>query len=239
MSGIWDLRARLYDVCESSELRRGPYKDQIFRGMRGRVLFVAVGTGADIRHFPRDRRIIGVDISREMLRRAARRRSDYDGSLEFVQADATRLCFPDDVFDSVVTSCTMCSVPHPVRALRELHRVLRPGGQLLMFEHVRSRNVLLGLVLDLMTLWTRLAGTEMNRDTVGNVRKAGFRISRVESVYLDIILAIHADKPGGASNGPGLPTARVGKQPRESRVLTPDPLSHSTGPRGSVLLRKH
>ena len=88
----------------------------------------------------------------------------------------------------------MCSVPDPVRALRELNRVLCPEGRLLMFEHVRSRQFLLGWTLDLMTLWTRRTGTEMNRDTLANTRAAGFRITDIRSAYLDIILAVRAVK---------------------------------------------
>lgn len=195
MPKIWDLRARLYDVCEASSIRRGPAKAALFREMRGRVLFVAIGTGADIRHFPPGREIVAIDISREMLRRAEARRARYDGLLELVEADATKLEFSNGSFDTVVTSCTLCSVPDPIRALRELYRVLRPDGYMLMFEHVRSRNPVLGLTLDLMTLWTRQAGTEMNRDTLENVRLAGFQVAGVESVYLDIILAIRAVRP--------------------------------------------
>lgn len=194
-SRIWDRRARIYDLCEGSGLRRGPSKARLFQGMKGRVLFVAVGTGTDIRHFPPGREIVGVDISREMLRRAESRRASYRGSLELVEADAMKFGFADASFDTVVTSCTMCSVPDPIRALRELYRVLRPRGEILMFEHVRSGNLLMSLALDLMTLWTRRKGTEMNRDTVENVQIAGFRITRIESIYLDIILAIHATKP--------------------------------------------
>lgn len=197
MANVWDFRARLYDVCEGSGLRRGPSKAEVFHDMIGRVLFVAIGTGADIAHFPAGREIIAIDISQAMLRRAESRRSRYVGRLDLVEADATKLPFADGGFDTVATSCTLCSVPEPVRALQELYRVLRPGGRLLMFEHVRSRNSLLGLALDLMTVWTRRAGTEMNRDTVGNVLKAGFQILRVESVYLDIILAIRGRKPLG------------------------------------------
>lgn len=192
MSRIWDLRARFYDVCEGSQLRRGPHKAALFRHMSGRVLFEAVGTGVDIQHFPPDHEVIAIDISEEMLRRARPRAERYRGRLDLVRMDAQELSFPDDDFDTVVTSCTMCSVPDAGRALREIRRVLRPGGQLLMFEHVRSRNHVLGLVLDLMTQWTRLSGTEMNRDTLRSVQLAGFRITRVQSVYLDIILSIRA-----------------------------------------------
>ena len=192
---IWDWRARFYDVCEGSGLRRAPFKRALFKDMRGRVLFVAVGTGSDIRHFPPGFEIVAIDISPEMLRRAERRAKRYRGALTLLQEDAMDMRFSDAFFDTVVTSCTMCSVPDPVRALQELYRVLRPGGRLLMFEHVRSRNPPLAWTLDLMTLWTRWSGTEMNRDTVRNAKLAGFVITNIESIFLDIILAIRGIKP--------------------------------------------
>jgi ubiquinone/menaquinone biosynthesis C-methylase UbiE len=201
MTNVWDFRARLYDVCEGSQLRRGAAKARLFAQMHGQVLFLAVGTGVDITRFPAGQTIIGIDISAGMLRRAEARRRAYSGKMAFVLGDAERLAFGDGSFDTVVSSCTMCSVPHPVFALKELHRVLRPGGRLLMFEHVRSRSWPMGLALDVMTLWTRLLGTAMNRDTVANVLTAGFKIVRIESVYLDIILSIHALKPIDKEDG--------------------------------------
>jgi SAM-dependent methyltransferase len=196
MPNVWDIRAGLYDVCEASDYRRGPQKAALFSDMRGRVLFAAVGTGVDIKHFPPGLSIAAIDISDKMLRKAEKRARQYSGHLVLCEADAQDLRFPAESFDTVVTSCTMCSVPDPLRAFREFHRVLRPGGRLLMFEHVRSRNPILGLALDWMTLWTRLSGTEMNRDTLANARAAGFEILHIESVYLDIILAVHAVNPG-------------------------------------------
>lgn len=200
MSGLWDIRARWYDVFEGSSVRRGASKAALFQDMRGRVLFLAIGTGADILQFPPGREVVAIDISTEMLRRAKRRCSQYAGKIELIEADAMALHFANASFDTVVTSCTMCSVPDPIRALKELHRVLRPGGRILMFEHVRSRNRILGLTLDVMTFLTRRLGTEMNRDTIGNVLKAGFRITRIDSVYLDIILAIRGCKPGSVAS---------------------------------------
>ena len=194
MATLWDFRARLYDVCEASDFRRGPQKAALFKHMYGRVLFAAAGTGVDIRHFPPGKTIVAIDISEQMLAKAKKRARKYDGTLVLVQADAQDLKFRDAVFDTVATSCTLCSVPDPLQALREFYRVLRPGGRLLMFELVRSRNFLFDFALDVTTCWTRLTGTEMNRDTVSTARLAGFRMTSIESAYLDIILSNSREK---------------------------------------------
>lgn len=194
-SRVWNCRAALYDVCEGSQLRRAPAKQALFHHMHGRVLFAAVGTGIDIACFPPGKEIVGIDISDEMLRRAEPRRQRYQGNMHLVRADAGSLSFSDRSFDCAVTSCTLCSVPSPLRTLREIYRVLKPGAPLLMFEHVRSQIPLFGWTLDLMTLWTRPFGTEMNRDTLSNAMAAGFQIEAVESVFLDVILAVRAVKP--------------------------------------------
>ncbi len=196
-AAIWDKRSKLYDVCAGPDLRWGHHKEALFRHMRGRVLFVAIGTGLDVAHFPPGAAVIGIDISNGMLAKAAGRASRYEGKLNLVRADAMTLCFPDQAFDTVVTSCTMCSVPDPGVAFRELYRVLRPGGRLLMFEHMRSGNLLLGLVLDMMTFATRRGGTDMNRTTLKTAAAAGFRLKAVASVFLDIVLSIQAVKDAG------------------------------------------
>ncbi len=202
MTCSWDWRARFYDLREASSFRRGPAKAALFADMEGAVIFEAAGTGADFTALPPGMDVTAIDISDEMLRRAAKRARTYVGTLRLLKADALDLPFPDGSFDTAVTSCTMCSVPDPVRALQEMHRVLRPEGRLLMFEHVRSRQCLLAWTLDLMTLWTRRTGTEMNRNTLANVRAAGFRITDVQSVYLDIILAVRAVKAPRTSASP-------------------------------------
>jgi len=200
MPTVWNIRARLYDFCEGSDFRRGPQKRALFSEIQGRVLFVAVGTGADIKHFPPGRTIVAIDINERMLARATVRARQYPGKFFLVRADAQHLRFPEASFDTVVTSCTMCSIPDPARAFREFYRVLRPGGRLLMFEHVRSQNPLLGLALDFMTLLTRWTGTEMNRNTLGNARAAGFEITQIESAFLDIILAVRATRHAAPSH---------------------------------------
>jgi ubiquinone/menaquinone biosynthesis C-methylase UbiE len=192
----WDAASRTLDLFSFAEDRRlGPHKRRLFAKMRGATLMVGAGTGNDFKFFPQNMHIVAIDISPKMLERAARKAASYPGSIELREMDVCELEFPEAAFDTVATACTFCSVPKPVIGLRELHRVLKPGGQLLMFEHVRSAIGPLGILMDVMTPLCRRVGPELNRDTVGNVQKAGFRFRRVENVYLDVVKIIEAVKP--------------------------------------------
>jgi ubiquinone/menaquinone biosynthesis C-methylase UbiE len=194
----WDAASRNFDLFTfGDDHRLGPHKRRLFANIRGATLMVAAGTGNDFRFFPPGKTIIAIDISAKMLERAAKKAAAYDGAIELRQMDVCHMPFPSDTFDTVVTVCTFCSVPKPVSGLRELHRVLKPGGQIIMFEHVRSRIGPLGVMLDLMTPLSRRLGPDLNRDTVGNVQKAGFRIRREENVYLDIVKIIEGVKEVG------------------------------------------
>jgi phosphatidylethanolamine/phosphatidyl-N-methylethanolamine N-methyltransferase len=191
----WDKASRNFDRFSYAEERRlGPDKRRLFAKMRGRVLHVAAGTGNDYQSFPEGMDIVSIDISPKMLEQARLKAEAYKGRIEIRLADVTALDDPDDSFDTVATICTFCSVPKPVQGLRELYRVLKPGGQILMFEHVRSGIGPFGIMMDLMTALTRNFGPDLNRDTVGNVQKAGFRLRRVENIYLDMVKAIEAVK---------------------------------------------
>jgi ubiquinone/menaquinone biosynthesis C-methylase UbiE len=191
----WDFTSRNFDwLALGDERRLGPDKRRLFAKIRGSTLMVGAGTGNDFKYFPPGHRILAIDISPKMLERAAAKLANCDAGIELRHMDVCELGFPDASFDTVVTVCTFCSVAKPVLGLREIYRVLKPDGQLLMFEHVRSRIGPVGIFLDLMTPLARRFGPELNRDTVGNVQKAGFRIRREENVYLDIVKIIEADK---------------------------------------------
>lgn len=194
----WDKASRTLDLFAFAEDRRiGPHKQRLFSKMHGATLMVAAGTGNDFKYFRANMHVVAIDISPGMLERAARKVTDYKGSIELREMDVCGLDFADATFDTVATAFTFCSVPRPVVGLRELHRVLKPGGQILMIEHVRSAIGPLGILMDLMTPLFRRVGPELNRDTVGNVQKAGFRLRRVENVYLDVVKIIEAVKVDG------------------------------------------
>lgn len=203
----WDAAARSLDFMGSkgAERRWAPYKRALFAAMGGRVLFVAVGTGLDIQFFPPGKHIVGIDISPEMLARARTRAAAYPGTMRLLEMDVHDLAFPDRSFDQVFTSCTFCSVPDPIGGLRELRRVLVPGGKLRMFEHTGSRYLPFSLLLDLMTPLVRRFGPELNRDTVRNVSRAGFRVADVRHHFLDVVKTIVAEVPTEGEAAIGAP----------------------------------
>lgn len=190
----WDAAAAGYDFFNArGSLRRwAPVKQEFYAPMRGRVLFLAVGTGLDIQFFPARRTIVAADISGKMLERARPRALKYEGGLDLVQADARALPFPDHSFDQVFTSCTFCSVPDPVWGLEQLRRVLKPGGELRMFEHTGSRWFPFNVMLHFMNPISRRFGPEVIRNTPRNVQKAGFQIRQVRNIYLDVVKTIFA-----------------------------------------------
>jgi ubiquinone/menaquinone biosynthesis C-methylase UbiE len=169
-----------YDLtCAALELfglRR--WRRKLVAGARGRVLDVGSGTGRNLPLYPPGTAVVGLDPSLDALRRARRRAP----SIPLVAGSAEALPFRDGAFDTVVSGLVFCSVPDPVRGLREVRRVLAHGGQLRMLEHVRSRNRLGARLQDLIQpAWTCLVGgCHPNRDTEANVRAAGFTIDPEE-----------------------------------------------------------
>lgn len=187
--------AWLYDLLEGAGARRRACPQRrLFAAMGERVLFVAAGSGLNFKHFPPHRSIVAIDVDSKMLERAQCRAKSYDGILRLMNADVQKLPFDDATFDTVATASTFCSVPDPKQGLSELFRVLKPGGNLLMIEHVRSRSTLIALNQDMMNFIMRLLGSNLNRDTAAAVRSAGFVVDRIGSAYLDVFLAIEGQK---------------------------------------------
>lgn len=191
----WDFVAPLYNRATFGfEFRYKKYKTELFGKCRGKTLLVAIGTGNDLDYFREDQPLVAIDFSEKMIGQAQTRKPRHPARVDLIRTDVESLPFRSASFDSVVTSCTFCSVPNPVGGLKEIHRVLKPGGILLMFEHVRSENPLLGLMQDGMTLLTREFGPDMNRRTGRNIRLTGFRLTREFNVYLDLMKMFEAIK---------------------------------------------
>lgn len=195
----WDRASRSFDLMSAygPEWRWKPAKRQVFERMRtdANILFLALGTGLDISCFPPGRTITAIDISPKMVALAEKRVATYPGTMTGQVMDVHDMQYPEGTFDQVFTSCTFCSVPRPVEGLKALYRVLKPGGELHMFEHTGSRIFPFNMMMNIMSPPASRFGPELNRDTVANVRSAGFQITAVNHVFLDTVKTIHAEKP--------------------------------------------
>jgi len=193
----YDRVARFFDFLRGGDMRRwNSHQKSLFENLAGKVLYVGTGTGLETVNFPPDLHVTAIDLSYEMLERSKSRIENYPGQMHRCQMDAEVTAFRENSFDTVVTVCVLCTVKHPVPCLKEMKRVLKPDGKLIMFEHVMSKNLFYGLALKKMSIITeRLEETFLDRNTVNNAEKAGFETLSNKNVYLDIVKALIA-KPG-------------------------------------------
>jgi phosphatidylethanolamine/phosphatidyl-N-methylethanolamine N-methyltransferase len=181
--------APLYDWLEAPMERmfHSRFRRRLFAHVQPcEILEIGVGTGRNLEYYPDGSRVTAVDLSPPMLDRARSRACSRRVTL--LEMDAQALAFPDDTFDLVLATFVFCSVPDPILGLTEARRVLKPGGKLLLLEHVRPEGRLIGDLFDALNpLVRRLLGPEINRPTVLNVLAAGWRLQKVDNLFSDIV----------------------------------------------------
>jgi len=159
------------------------------------ILEVGVGTGKNFDYYPAGARITAIDFSHEMLKQAAQNKDRKNIAVELNLMDVQSLCFADNSFDTVIGSFVFCSVPLPLKGLKELYRVCKPGGQVLLLEHVLSSKPVIAKVMNFINpVIVALVGANINRNTVKNIKACGFASVRVDERSGDIIKLIEARK---------------------------------------------
>jgi ubiquinone/menaquinone biosynthesis C-methylase UbiE len=195
---IWEREAPRYDrrIVVWEKILFGDGRRWVCSRARGEVLEVAIGTGRNLAFYPEGVRLTGVDLSPAMLERARKRARERGMEADLREGDAQDLPFPDESFDTVVCTHSLCNIPDDRKAVAEMKRVLRPGGRLVLLDHVRGASGLGRAVqraLEVVTV--RLEGDHLLRRPLEHVRAEGFWIEERERYKLGIVERLAARKP--------------------------------------------
>ena len=177
--------ARMYERISAESEQRGTaeHRDRLLAGLTGRVIEVGAGNGMNFSHYPDTvTEVVAVEPDNHLRALADQATARAAVPVRVVAGHATALPAEDASFDAAVTSLVLCSFPDVPAALAEIRRVLKPGGQLRFFEHVRSARPWFGLLEDAITpLWSRVGGgCHPNRNTAAAIEAAGFGIDQID-----------------------------------------------------------
>jgi ubiquinone/menaquinone biosynthesis C-methylase UbiE len=178
------LFARVYGFTSRGAERVGvaDNRDRLLEGMSGRVLEIGAGSGLNFAHYPRSvSEVVALEPEPYLRKLALRQALEASVPIMVIDGLAEAVPFPDAHFDGVVTALVLCSVADQMVALREIRRVLKPGGSMRYYEHVVSHRPRPARIQRLMdaTLWPRIAGgCHLARDTGAAIRAAGFTVER-------------------------------------------------------------
>ena len=158
-------------------------RERLLRGASGRVLEIGAGTGINLEHYPPAvEELVMAEPDPPMARKLAGKLGDGGRSARIVRAPAEALPFDDASFDTVVSTFVLCTVNDVDASVREMHRVLRPGGRLLFLEHVRSDDPGVARWQDrLRAPWHKLAlGCNLNRRSLDSIEAGEFRVEELD-----------------------------------------------------------
>jgi len=200
LSAKYDRFARWYDSVEAvlDFLGVRKLRQAMVSEASGKVLEVAVGTGKNLYYYRRDCQIVAVDLSREMLKRARDRAAKLNINVHLAIADAEALPFRDHGFDTVVSSLSTCTFPHPANALQEMAGVSKPAGEIFLVEPGRSDRGWLGRWQDRHEdKFAKPFGCHWNREPLELSKSAGLKIIKSQRNFFGIFYRIQgrADAP--------------------------------------------
>ncbi len=165
--------------------------------LKGKVLEVGVGTGKNIPYYNYQQvTLTAVDVSSGVMKRAEKRMQEKNHPVNLVLLPSDNLPYPNNTFDIVICTFVLCSVPDQMRMLRELKRVVKKEGKIILIEHMLSKNKIIAFLEKIHNpLFNYLLGFNINRDTKGNIQNAGLKITEEENLaFYDVFRYLEVRK---------------------------------------------
>lgn len=185
VAGVYEKLANVYDLTFGPALHPGRLValERMAIKPGDRVLEVGVGTGINLPLYPRNCRVTGIDLSASMLVKA-RERVLQKGlpNVRLHEMDAANLTFPDEIFDIVYAPYVISVVPDPVRVVREMRRVCRPGGKIVILNHFRSSSPLMAKVERAISPFTVHIGFKSDLDLPGLLAQGELKPLSIQKV---------------------------------------------------------
>lgn len=188
----YDRSMRLSGILGLDRIRQ-----EIFKRARGRVLEIGGGTGKNLPYYPKNIELTVTDLSSSMLDVAKERANSYNMKVSFEVMDAEKLTYPDQDFDTVASSLSLCTISYPIIALNEMRRVCKKDGKILLFEHGKSSWHLIARLQDYYTrCYEQKNGCHWNRDPQKLCQDVGLNKFTIKRMFFGILYLIEADNSG-------------------------------------------
>jgi ubiquinone/menaquinone biosynthesis C-methylase UbiE len=195
---VQDKEAPRYDrqISFFERILFGGGREWVCSQAKGEVLELAAGTARNLPYYPAEVTITAVELSPEMLAIGRKRAEELGREVDLRVGDVQELDFPDESFDTVVCTLGLCTIPDPLKAIAEAGRVLRPGGRLILLEHVRSPSFPVRAIEGILDpISVRFQADHLTREPLEYLEVEGFQVERLERSKWGIVERVLARKP--------------------------------------------
>jgi ubiquinone/menaquinone biosynthesis C-methylase UbiE len=177
---IFDRQANVYEKRRKNRTQ-GKWREKLLSSAKGKVLEVAVGAGANFQYYPGAVEVTAVDFSEEMLKKAKEAAIEEAIDAQFIHSDVESLSFEDHSFDTVLSTLSLCGYKNPMKILNSFNKWCQPDGQILLLEHGKSSNAIIGSLQTMLNpLNRKVTGCDINRDILHIIESSNIQIDRME-----------------------------------------------------------
>lgn len=167
-------------------------RKNIITEAHGHVLEIGSGTGINFPFYKKASSVEAIEPNRNMIERSMKQKRRATVPIHINKQSAENISFPENTFDSVVSTLVFCTIPNPVKALNNIQRVAKPGATILFLEHVKMKQTLIARTQDLLTpTWQKVAdGCHLNRDTLATIKMSDLEIKDVKTFYKGLVIVV-------------------------------------------------